>query len=364
MEIHKIVTQDGYVLTMHHLINPLVSNEERKVLRPVVIMHGLMCSSDDFIMNSHDNIRPKRPNIFERPTSSSDSYMHMNANEQQSTKTINSLNRPTRSQMSSDSSSSSNETIGLERSSRDEFFSSNNNNNHRKQHRIPNALAYTLVNNGYDVWLPNIRGNTYSKEHVTLTNHDRKYWDFSLDELVRYDLPAIISYVQKQSGKTKIAYVGHSQGTATMFALLASQPDLYTDVIEPFIALAPVAYLQHTSSPVRHLIHLRPITKYFTAPVPKRNLAQRLFAPLICLSSRSSQSELCQNTVFLAAGFNERQYDHDRIPVYARHVPAGTSWKVLNHYGQMYSSGEFKMYDYGQSGNQAKYKSVSLTINH
>lgn len=35
-----------------------------------------------------------------------------------------------------------------------------------------------------------------------------------------------------------------------MFALLASQPK-YNDIVKPFIALAPVAYISHVSTAIR-----------------------------------------------------------------------------------------------------------------
>ena len=45
------------------------------------------------------------------------------------------------------------------------------------------APAFVAASAGYDVWLPNSRGNTYSKTHTTLDPKKRKdedeYWGFS-----------------------------------------------------------------------------------------------------------------------------------------------------------------------------------------
>nr|CAD7398818.1 unnamed protein product [Timema cristinae] len=38
--------------------------------------------------------------------------------------------------------------------------------------------GYNLVDAGYDVWLGNNRGNSYSRKHVNLTTSNKKYWDF------------------------------------------------------------------------------------------------------------------------------------------------------------------------------------------
>ena len=39
--------------------------------------------------------------------------------------------------------------------------------------------AYSLADEGYDVWLLNVRGNQYALNHTTLSSKDSKFWDFS-----------------------------------------------------------------------------------------------------------------------------------------------------------------------------------------
>lgn len=42
------------------------------------------------------------------------------------------------------------------------------------------ATAYVLAENGYDVWIGNVRGTTYSKKHKTIDPDADKeeYWNF------------------------------------------------------------------------------------------------------------------------------------------------------------------------------------------
>lgn len=115
---------------------------------------------------------------------------------------------------------------------------------------VGNNLGFELAKRDYDVWLGNARGNLYSRKHPKLNPEtDMDYWNFSWDEFAGKDLPAIISFIQKQTGRTKIGYIGHSQGTTIMFGLLSDKPE-YGDIISPFIALAPVTTVANCSSPV------------------------------------------------------------------------------------------------------------------
>jgi hypothetical protein len=45
-----------------------------------------------------------------------------------------------------------------------------------------------LADKGYDVWMNNSRGNRYSKNHVSLeANDDKEFWDYSFEEMAKYD---------------------------------------------------------------------------------------------------------------------------------------------------------------------------------
>ena len=86
------------------------------------------------------------------------------------------------------------------------------------------SLGFYLSNGGYDVWLTGSRG-VHPTTHNTLTSNDRKFWDWSFDEMALFDTPAYIRYVNQYTKSRHIKYIGHSQGTVTGFALFSSCDD-------------------------------------------------------------------------------------------------------------------------------------------
>ena len=59
------------------------------------------------------------------------------------------------------------------------------------------APAFVAARAGYDVWLGNSRGNTYSRANTQWDpdHNERHFWDFSWFDMGTYDLPAVIDAI-------------------------------------------------------------------------------------------------------------------------------------------------------------------------
>lgn len=109
------------------------------------------------------------------------------------------------------------------------------------------------------MWLGNARGTYYSRAHVRLRPDailNTEFWEFSWDEIGNLDLPAMIDYALEYTGKQRLHYIGHSQGTTAFFVMGSLRPD-YNQKITSMHALAPVAYLANSAS-----LLLRAIAQY------------------------------------------------------------------------------------------------------
>ncbi|XP_018304076.1 lipase 3 [Mycetomoellerius zeteki] len=227
------------------------------------------------------------------------------------------------------------------------------------------GLAFVLADAGYDVWLGNARGNVYSRKHKLPTIRKELYWDFSWHEIGVYDLPAMIDYIVKTTGREKMFYLGHSQGTTVFFVMSTELPE-YQHKIQAMFALAPVAYcgrmrnpifqfLARFSDPLDELFKL--IGIYEFAPTDE---IMKQFQKMVCAEDAITQP-LCANVLFLISGFDKDQFDTTLLPLILEHVPAGAATKQIMHYAQLIKSGsiitseKFRQYDYSLITNLIKY---------
>ena len=107
------------------------------------------------------------------------------------------------------------------------------------RHRPELSPAFIAVRAGYDVWLGNSRGNTYSLAFESPATEET-YWNFDWEEMGLYDIPATFDYITKVNGHYRIGYIGHSMGTTQMFYALAKLPSYFKDRLSVFIALSPI----------------------------------------------------------------------------------------------------------------------------
>ncbi|XP_026730926.1 lipase 1-like [Trichoplusia ni] len=214
------------------------------------------------------------------------------------------------------------------------------------------GLAYILAEEGFDVWMGNARGNTYSRKHVNpdfVSN--LAYWRFSWDEIGRLDLPAMIDHALKKSGQERLHYIGHSQGTTTFFVMGSMRPE-YNKKIISMHALAPVAYMAHNRSPLLmfispHANNIESLANLFgVGEFLTNNAIYSMAGQAMCRDEVVFQP-LCSNILFLIAGWNEQEHNATTLPIILGHAPAGVSLRQLAHYGQGIAGNEFRRYDQG-----------------
>lgn len=225
------------------------------------------------------------------------------------------------------------------------------------------ALAYVLADAGYDVWMANIRGNKYSREHAWLKTNCKSYWNFSWHDVAKYDVPEIIDYIIRIKGSdTKITYIGHSMGTTILFAMLTLRPE-YNNILNAGFALAPVVFMSDIKSPLKSFASITSNVAYMEMLygsyefIPKHS----------SLGQISSSCEvdkmdfmLCKSAIFYLVGYNEKQFNKTLLPTFLAHLGTGTSWKTAVHFTQeINAGGNFRNFDYGPHNNEKIYGSRS-----
>lgn len=204
------------------------------------------------------------------------------------------------------------------------------------------CLPFLLVDQGYDVWLGNNRGNKYSKKCMHHAPTEVEFWDFSMDQFAFHDIPDSIDYILSTTHQPSLSYIGFSQGTAQAFATLSIHPTLNSKV-DVFVALAPaMAPPGLASGVVSSLVKTNPKVLFL------------LFGRRAILGSATMWSALLYPAIFawsidksLSFLFNWNMTNitpHQKLAAYP-HLYSFTSTKSVVHWFQIIRNGTFQMYD-------------------
>ncbi|KAI8609384.1 Alpha/Beta hydrolase protein [Chytriomyces sp. MP71] len=103
---------------------------------------------------------------------------------------------------------------------------------------VHSNFAFLLADSEFDVWIVNGRGSLV-EDHVKYAREQNKSpWDFSIDDIGYLDVPHVVDYVLESTGRSSLAFVGFSQGTAAAFSALSLHEEL-NKKINVFVGLAP-----------------------------------------------------------------------------------------------------------------------------
>eukprot|EP00092_Neocalanus_flemingeri_P040675 GFUD01044286.1.p1 GENE.GFUD01044286.1~~GFUD01044286.1.p1 ORF type:complete len:433 (+),score=113.78 GFUD01044286.1:321-1619(+) len=266
-ETHTVVTDDGYILTLHRIPHDVGGTYNRT--RPVVFLqHGLLSSSADWVVTGPGK-----------------------------------------------------------------------------------ALAFLLSDQGYDVWMGNYRGNTYSHQHVNQDIDKKTYWAFSWGEMAEHDLPTMLSHMMEVTGQDTFYYIGHSMGTLTYYTA-CNYHHWIQNATRLMVGYGPHTIVANMISPVFGLMSqfandIQWILDYLGLYefLPSNWLIE-WWAAKVCDESMMHQG-ICENLMFLVAGYNKNEMNSTALSYIMGHTPAGTSTMNMLHYGQSVNTGGWAGYDYG-----------------
>ncbi|KAL3266157.1 hypothetical protein HHI36_010342 [Cryptolaemus montrouzieri] len=222
-----------------------------------------------------------------------------------------------------------------------------------------NSLPYIFFEQGYDVWLGNIRGTHSSFNHTSLDPYKNaeKFWDTSVHEVGYYDLPAMIDYVTNVSKREKIFYLGMSQGEASFLILTSTRPE-YNKKIQLAGLTAPSSHLKHSDNTVlKTLGSIWPQLQVSANAVGLYQIPGRDFFGYFCQYELFSQ--ICRYISVPFLGYADNDQVELKINTRLFEIyPTRSSFKQFLHYIQMYNSGKFRRFDYGKEENLKRYSNI------
>ncbi|GMR50065.1 hypothetical protein PMAYCL1PPCAC_20260 [Pristionchus mayeri] len=225
--------------------------------------------------------------------------------------------------------------------------------------------AMALADAGFDVFLMNHRGTTYSTKHRGLNTNTSKFWEFTMDEYGQYDNPAAIDLILSTTGERSIYYIGHSQGALLGMTMLAERPE-YNQKIRSLFLIAPAnghscrgfcGLLSRFYALVKPMLDVYVNTLGSHEVAFASRLIPQTVMDVFCTSPYIKM--ICQGWTTLTMGPPAKTFNYSRWPIYVSHLPSGTSTWNLLHWGQLSSTNIIAHFDHSPNGNMKRYGQLS-----
>ena len=198
------------------------------------------------------------------------------------------------------------------------------------------SLPFLLSKEGFDVWLPNVRGNIFSDRHKVINSSDEtSFYDYSMDEHVKYDLPSIISYIKSKTGGKKMSYIAHSQGSTIFFMAYMHNPELIESSFDHFTSVGTVPNIAHTDfTPVKIL---DVIYKFFDKIEFDKGIvlsdSQRKFISKVCKIAPAPCKYIVEKESTITP---TGRTNYDKLYNFLYYYPGGMSKNSLLHWSQIH----------------------------
>ena len=219
-------------------------------------------------------------------------------------------------------------------------------------------LGTILAASGYDVFMPNARGNSYSQKNRAHGAKSDEYWQrIDKDFMAKYDMPANIDYALNLTKQSTLSYVGHSQGGMMGFAAFSTwQPSLASKV-DYFFALAPACWVHDTRADVIRLLaalsvaewlHLFGLRSFLDNQLIEFIMAQ--ICPIVGFACTLLLDILCGPS---------KQINTTQLATITRYTPGGTSVSNMIHWSQEVRSDVWGTHNFGTKLNEKYWGSKS-----
>ncbi|KAI8904179.1 Alpha/Beta hydrolase protein [Powellomyces hirtus] len=215
---------------------------------------------------------------------------------------------------------------------------------------VDKNLALYLADEGFDVWLANSRGSFMSRKHAHWPSAEEimfhsRYWAYvGMDEMAKFDVPAVVDHVLRVTQWSKVGYIGYSQGTTKMFMSLSLSEEM-NEKIAVFVGLAPA-------------MKPKPVANAALSGLTTSFSPSALFLALGCWSAlphaewvrvrvfADMYGRIIHNSIQWLLGWQNDKYPREWWPALYRHLYGGGSVRNIVHWFQIITEQTFTPYDH------------------